>query len=299
MIPRFSHSPADDRSCQMEQRLEIVCSLFVSHSQLPEVVHPRVRSLDDPAPGSPLGLKPTGSRSLSRHVRDVTPRPHFLLGGFAAVAFIHAEVLRFAGRWLRPMDHNRVQRLRQQLHVVPIGPGDDKRERGATAVHQQAALGPFFFPGQWGYCPRPPVPAAPCPGFHPNFATPKQCLPSRRTPPTPPATIAQKLPGAATAESGCESNWRFRTPWGEPSIGNPCAAHTRRPRKCHGAKWACARRRVAVGICASGPHVDFASAAAVRLVPTVHRKLPKIALSPCRELARTQQWRQLLFTDKL
>ena len=84
-----------------------------------------------------------------------------------------------SGGRLGPLHDDGVQRCPQQLHVMPIGPGDDKRERGATTVHQQAALGPFFFPDLSGCFPPPLVPAGLYPASHPSSATPTQSLPSR------------------------------------------------------------------------------------------------------------------------
>ncbi len=136
MFLLFSHPPTDYRYCQMQQCLEISRFFLVAHAQLAIVVHPGVRSLHHPSAGAPLGFVSGLRHSFLGDVRDIAPLPHLLLGGLAGVALIHAEMLGPTLRRLRPRDYDGVQRLSQQLHVVPIGPGDDKRERGATAVHQ-------------------------------------------------------------------------------------------------------------------------------------------------------------------
>ncbi len=103
-------------------------------------------SLHHPASGTSFGFEPTLGGALGRKVQNITAREDLLLSRFAGVAFVHTQILRFCSRRLRPGNHDRVQSLSQQFDVVPIGPGHDKRERGATTVHEQAALGPFFFP---------------------------------------------------------------------------------------------------------------------------------------------------------
>jgi hypothetical protein len=284
----------------MQQRLEIRCFLFVAHSQFAEIVHPGMRSLHDPTARSAFGFVASRpGQSLRGHMRDIAPLPYLSLGGSARVAFINAEILRMACRRLGSGNHDRVQRLRQQFDVMSIGAGNDKRERGATAVHQQTALGPFFSPGLWGCCPPPPAPEALYPGCRPNFATPRQCPPSRRTRPSPRATTAQRTRPAATAESNGGSHWRCRRLWATPSIDNRCAAHTRWPRKSLAAPSACARRRAGADMGVGARPGDSAGAATVRLVTTVHPRLPKIALSPCRNTGTGFKTCQLLFTDKL
>lgn len=295
----FSHPPTDYRDCQMQQCLEIRGFFLISHSQFAVVVHPRMCSLHHPAARTPFGLVSGCRRSFLGHVWDIAPLPHLLLGGLASVALIHAKVLAAAFRRLGSWDHDRVQRLGQQLHVVPIGSGDDKRERGATAVHQQTALGPFFSPDPSGCSRRPLVPRAPCLASHPNFAIPRQSPPCRRTPPTPLATIVKRSPRAATVESNGEWRWRCRSSWAAPSIGNQCAAHTQWPQKCCAAKWLCARRPLDADICAAGPGADCAAATTVRRVTKVRQTLPKTGLLPCANIIQRRFHGQILFTDKL
>jgi len=274
----FSHPPADYRNGQMQQRLEIDGFFLVANTQLAVIVHPGMRSLHHPAPRAPFGFVPCLRPSFLGDVRDIASLPHLLLGGFARVALIHTEILGPTLRRFRPWDYDRVQRLGQQLHVVPIGPGDDKRERGATTVHQQTALGSFFSPDRLGCFPPPLAPRELCLESRPSFAIPRQSPPCRRTPPTQLATAARRILPAATAESNGEWHWRCQSSWAVPSTGSRCEAHRRWQRKSRAAKSVCAPRPAAVGTCVLAPCEDCAEARAVRRATRAHRRLPKIVL---------------------
>lgn len=295
----FSHSPTDYRDGQMQEGLEIRHLLLVAHAQFAEVVHPRMRPLHHPTARSTSGFEACPRRAFPGHVRDVAPLPHLLLRGFTRIAFIHTEILRSPFRRLRAAHHDRIQRLCQKLHVVPIGPGDDKRERGATAVHQQTALGSFFSPYLSGYFPRPLAPKGPCPGYRPGFAIPKQSPPSRRTPPDRRATNAQTILAAATSGSTGGLRWHCRNFWAGPSIGNRCAARTRWRRKCRAVKWASGHPQAAADTCAFVPLSGRVGAKEVRHATKAHPKLPMIELSPCRNHSKCEKGSQTLFTDKL
>ena len=295
----FSHSPADHCGGQMQQCLEVGDLFLVPHPQLAIVIHPGMRALDHPTSSASFGFVPAPWRRLGRNMRNIAPRPHLLVSHLASVAFVNAEVLRPFLRRLRPLNHDRVQRLGQQLHVVSVGPGDDKRERGATAVHQQAALGPFFSPDQSGCSPPPLAPKELCLASRPGFAIPKRCLPVRRIRPTPRATGARKSLAAATFGSGDEWRWRCQNSWAEPSIGSRCAAHTQWPRKSHAAKSVCARRPASDGTGACARRADRAAATNVRPATRAHRILPKIGLSAWGNHGRGANIRQMLFTDNL
>src|SRR6266404_379570 len=275
----FSHPPTNYRNCQLQQRLEIGGFFLIAHTQLAVIVHPGMRSLHHPATRTPFAFVSGLRHSFLGHMWDIAPLPDLFFSGLAGVALIHAQILGSALRRLRPWHHDRVQRLSQQLHVVPIGPGDDKRERGATAVHQQTALGPFFFPGLSGYF-RPPLgPVGLCPASRPGSPTPKQSLPSRHTLPDRLATTEQKIPPAATVGNGYGWRWRCQTLWATPSTDTPCATHTRWRRKYHAARYACGPHRVAAGICVAVRLEDCALATALRPSTTGDRTLPRIGLS--------------------
>ncbi len=283
----------------MQQRLKISGLFLVAHAQLAIVVHPRVGAFDHPATGFALGAMPRLGRSFRRHMRNVSARSYFLLRGFARVALIHAQMLRSFPGWFRPPHHDRVQGLGQQFHIVPIGPGDDKRERGATTVHQQAAFGSFFFPDRSDCFPPPRVPGALCLACRPSFAIPTRCLPSRHTPPAPRATNEQKPPLCATVGNTRGWRWRCRNSWATPATDSPCAAHRRWPQKWCAAPSVCGRRRVCAGTCALAVRAGRAAAATVQLSTKARRKLPKIEHSACKNHGTNTKHRQLLFKDKI
>ena len=262
----------------MQQRLEVGDLFLLPHPQLALVVHPGMRPLDHPTSSASFGFVPIFGWRLARNMRNISSRAHLLLGRLTSVAFIHAEVLRrFLGR-LGPPHHDRVQRLGQQLHVVAIGPGDDKRERGATAVYEQAALGSFFFPDPSGCSPPPLAPKELCLASRPGFAIPKRCLPSRRPPPARRATGARKTLSAAMFGSGDESRWRCQNSWAEPSIGSRCATQRRWRRKSRAVKSVCVLRPAADGTGARARRADGAAAREVRPATKAHRTLPRIGL---------------------
>ena len=284
----------------MQQTLEISDFLLITHPQFAKVVHPRMGPLHHPTPRLTLGVETFGfRRSLRRHMGNIASVPHLFLGGFAGIPFIHAQILRVPRRGFGSLDHNGVQRQAQQFHVVPIGPGDDKGERGATPVHQQTAFGSFFSPDLSGYSPPLLGPEALCPASRPGFAIPKRSPPSRRIRPGPRATSAQRTPGYANAESAGGSRWHCQSSWAAPSTGSRCAAHTQWRRRCGAAKWLSARRPLAADTCAVALLADCAAAATARRVTKARRTLPKTGLLPCSNGIQRRFHGQILFKDKL
>src|SRR6266403_4470988 len=98
----FLHPPTNYRNCQVQQRLEIGGLFFVAHTQLAVVVHPGMRSLYHPATRTPFAFVSGLRHSFLGHMWDIAPLPHLLLGGFAGVTFIHAQMLGLALCRLRP-----------------------------------------------------------------------------------------------------------------------------------------------------------------------------------------------------
>jgi hypothetical protein len=143
------------------------------------------------------------------------------------------------------------------------------------------------------------VPEELCLESRPGFAIPRQCRPCRRTPPTPPATAAQRILPAATVENSGEWRWRCRNSWVVPSTGNRCAAHIRWRRKPLAVKLVCAHPQVVADTYAFARRGERAEAGAVRHATTAHRRLPRIELSACRNHGRNAKTGQMLFTDKL
>ena len=119
----------------MQQRQIIIGFLFVTHQHFAKTVEPRMGAFHFPPPG---GLLATASRfgflADLPHMRKVATRPHDRGGGLAAVAFVRTQILATAATGLGPPNHDAVQGLGQQFHVMPVGTADDKRERDASPV---------------------------------------------------------------------------------------------------------------------------------------------------------------------
>jgi hypothetical protein len=69
-----------------------------------------------------------------------------LMAGRIIVALIQAEMLRPLSSWLRPLDNNRIERLRQQLGVVNVGSSNGNPEGASIGFHHEAALYPLLPP---------------------------------------------------------------------------------------------------------------------------------------------------------
>ena len=279
---KSAHTPANQGGGALQQRRKISGGLFIAHQQLAEAVEPRVRAFDHPAAGA-LAFA-TGQCLLSAlpHMRRVTTPFHGLRGGTPCIALVRTQVLPPAAGGFGTHDHNAIQGDRQQFDIMPIGSADDKGQRDASPVHQQAALAAFFSPDRWGCCPPLPVPVALCLASHQCFAIPKRSLPSRHTRPNQPATAPGRIPVRASVENACEPNWHCRMTWAAPSTGSQSAAHKQCRRRFDGRPTVCDHRRDAAG------NADVPGAAAVwepmaRRCAKVRRILPKIAIWPCRQ----------------
>ena len=160
-------------------------------------------------------------------MRGVSALPHADLGRLPPIGFVRTQVLWFPHRGLRSSDDDSVQGGVEQLHVMPIGSADDKRERDPSTVDQQTAFGPFFFPGPSDWVRPLPGRGALCPWCRRYSATPRQSLPSRRIPPNPLARAARKIRRLATAGNGRVWNYHSQSPPAAPSTGSLCAEHIR------------------------------------------------------------------------
>lgn len=279
---KSAHTPANQGGCALQQRQKIGGGLFIAHQQLAESVEPRMGAFHHPAAGA-LSL-PTGTSLLPTlpHMRRIAPRSHGLRGRPPSITLVRTQVLSSPPADFGAHDHNAVQSDCQQFDIMPIGPADDKGQRDASTVHQQAALAAFFFPDPWGCCPPIPAPVALCLEFHQCFATPKRSLPFHHTRPAPPATGPGKIPVRASVESVCGWRWRCRTTWAGPSTGSQCAAHKQCRRRFVGPPTVCAPHQDAAGnACAPGAAAVWEPRAG--RFARVYRKLPTIAFWPCRQ----------------
>jgi len=148
----------DDGSGYVVQRDEAAFELLVSHEQLAKAIEPAVAHLDHPASCllgrvAPLGI---GLLATINDVRNVAVRFDDLQRGPASVTCIGTQVLAAPRAGRLALDHDGLQHGIELRDVMLIGPGHDERQRDATAVHQQVALAPFFFPDRSG-CVRPPL----------------------------------------------------------------------------------------------------------------------------------------------
>ena len=279
---KSAHTPANQGRCALQQRQKIGGGLFIAHQQFAEAVKPRVRAFDHPAAGAlplPAGA---GFFSALSHVRCVTPLLHGLRGGTPRIALVRTQVLPPSTAGFGAHDHNAVQSDRQQFDIMPVGPADDKGQRDASTVHQQAALAAFFSPDRWDYCPPLPAPVALCLASHQCFATPKQSPPCHHTRPNRLAIRPGRTLAHASVESVCGWRWRCQMTSAVPSTGNRCAAHKQCQRRFDGRPTACARHLDAVDN-AGVSDVPRLWAPRAERVARVHRKLPTIEFSPCRQ----------------
>ena len=279
---KSAHTPANQGRRALQQGQKIGGGLFIAHQQLAEAVEPRVRAFDYPATRAlPLPTS-AGFFSALSHMRCVTALLHGLRGGTPRIALVRTQVLPPSAAGLGAHDHNAVQSGRQQFDIMPVGPADDKGQRDASTVHQQAALAAFFSPDRWGYCPPLPGPAELCLAFHQCFATPRQSPPFHHTRPNRLAIRPERTLAHASVESVCGWRWRYQMTWAVPSTGNRCAAHRQCRRRFDGRPMACARRRDAVDN-AGVSDVPGPWAPRAERVARVHRKLPTIEFWPCRQ----------------
>jgi hypothetical protein len=123
--------------------------------------------LDDPAPWMVAGEFPLLPLFLPSgpNMRDVI----MLLGDLATriiiMALVQTHMLRRFLRGLWPLHYDRVQGIRQQLHVVPIGSCHDHRKGNALPLRQHTALRPALATvrgiGARGLCPKGALVMAP------------------------------------------------------------------------------------------------------------------------------------------
>ncbi len=233
----------------MQQAQIILRFLFVAHEDFPEAVVPGMCALDLPSPGRVLATA-DAFRLLANlpNMRDIVASPHNCCGGLAAVTFVGAQMLATPATWFGPPNDNAVQGFRQQFDVMSVRPADDKRERDASPVHQQAALGAFFSPDPWGCCRPLPAPAALCLACRQCSAIPKRSLPNRRIRPSLPATSDGKIPPPATVETADARRSHCQSFLARPSTDNRCATHIQWRRIPHVVARVCARHPPAADI---------------------------------------------------
>src|SRR5262249_21987655 len=143
--------------------------------------------------------------------------------GRVVVPLVQAQVLRLLLRHVRPLDHHRLEGVRQQLAVVDVRPRDLHPQGPALALYEQAGLGAVLAAVRRVRAHRAPR-SAPCasPRRPPASATRRPQV--RRTrPPAPPRPGGRRRSGTSGRTSG--GRWsRCRTAWAGGSTRRPSAA---------------------------------------------------------------------------
>ena len=118
--------------------------LLISDQKFSESVEPGVRRLHDPM--SVLWRTPAFAL-LPCDPWSVAPRTDLLANRFTVVSLIRIqESLSSSGKG----NDDGIEHCGELTDVMPIGPGDDQRQRDAMAVHQEMTLASLFFPGLSG-----------------------------------------------------------------------------------------------------------------------------------------------------
>jgi len=154
-----------------------------------------------PASGFLVGVAPLDVHLFApvHHVRNVAVLVDGAQARCATIASVCTQVLAAPVAGSLGLDHDGVEYGLKSLAVVDVGPGDDDRQRDATAVHQQVALASFFFPDPSGWVRQLLVPKVLSSSPRLRSASARQCQPSAhirpdlisiaprrsRTPPTP------------------------------------------------------------------------------------------------------------------
>lgn len=127
----------------MNERFVAFDKFFIPDQQLPEAVEPGVRCFNHPATvlrGAP------SSTLLPDHPRRIASGENLLANSFSIISLVRIqESLPFVGEG----DDHGIQYGTKLTDVMSVRSGNDQRQRDATCVHQEMALGPFFFPDPW------------------------------------------------------------------------------------------------------------------------------------------------------
>ena len=128
--------------------------LLVSDEKLPESVEPGVGCFHNPA--SVLWRTPS-SALLSCNPWGVTPSADLLASRFPVISLIRIQESLLS---LRKNNDDGIKHCSELADVMSISPGNDQRQRDATAVYQEVALASLFSPGLSGSDRLLPAPGA-------------------------------------------------------------------------------------------------------------------------------------------
>jgi hypothetical protein len=138
----------------MNQRLIAFGQFLIPHQELAEPIEPGVDRFHHPAPvlgGTPwLALLVPNPGEIPMSGKD-------RLGRFPLLAPVGIQ----KGVLLGQGENQGIQHRLQLADIMPVGSGDDQRQRDATPVRQHMALAPIFFPDPSGWVRRPLLPGEP------------------------------------------------------------------------------------------------------------------------------------------
>ena len=127
----------------MNESFIAIIKLLISDQKLPEPVEPGVRRFHDPTPV--LRWAPA-SALLSCDPGSISPGTDLFASRFSIISLIRIQesLLSF-----EKGNDSRIKHGDQLTDVMSVGPGNDQRQRDATAVHQDMSLASLFSPGLW------------------------------------------------------------------------------------------------------------------------------------------------------
>ena len=118
--------------------------LLISDQELSEPVEPGVCRLDDPT--TVLWWTPASALPPS-DPWGVSPSSDLLAKRFAVISLIRIQEPQSSSR---KGNDDGIKDCGELTDVMSMGPGDDQRQRDATAVHQKMPLASLFSPGLLG-----------------------------------------------------------------------------------------------------------------------------------------------------
>ena len=125
----------------MKESLVAFRQLLISDEKLSKPVEPGVRRFHDP---TSILRRTSASALLSCDSWGVTPSADLLANRFPVISLIRIQEPLSS---LRKGDDDGIEHCGELTDVMSMGPGDDQRQRDATAVHQKMTLASLFSPG--------------------------------------------------------------------------------------------------------------------------------------------------------
>jgi len=142
-VNRSNFPPTDDGSSEMNQRFVAFRELLIPDEELPEPIEPGMGRLHHPAS---VFRGTSASALLSCDPWCIASCADLLANGFAVIPLIRIqEPLPF----VRKGNDDGIEHGSKLTDVMSVRPGNDQRQRDATAVHQKVPLAPLFSPDLW------------------------------------------------------------------------------------------------------------------------------------------------------